>query len=259
MISSALVGYILKAAIRDRLLISMLILIILSVSLSVFFGSAAIYEKAHFTAVFSASTLRIINVIALSLFTVFFIRRSFESRDIEYMLTRPIGRIKFLLSYAFGFSIIAIFASVLTAACVYFIGDQAGNDGFWLWALSIMMENIIMINAALFFSMILTSAATAAFTVFGYYVLSRMSGQVLGIIDSGKALMSEKTETTTIMELTMQLVSFLMPRGDLLGQSSWLLYGVQDTVGYGFVLAQGLIYTSILIIAALIDLVTRKF
>lgn len=252
--SLSIMQYVLKAAIRDRLVVSMFVLLAIATSLSVFFGSAAINEQAQFAAVFAAGSIRILNIFGLCLFVVFFMRRSFESRDIEYMLTRPIGRIPFLLSYAAGFSVMAAIAGLVSGMCLYVLSPNGFSDGHVLWVVSIIIENIIMVNTALFFAMLLSSAATASFAVLGFYVLSRMMSQILGILDADKHLTHFEG-----LELTMQLVSVLMPRLDLMGQTSWLMYGLQDGVGYGFVFAQGVIYSSLIILAALIDLVLRKF
>lgn len=249
-----MVNYVLKAAVRDRLVVSMFILLALAVSLSIFFGAAAVNEKDQFVAVFAAGSIRIMSVLGLCLFVVFFIRRSFESRDIEYMLTRPIGRIPFLLSYAVGFSIMGTIAGIVSGAALYALSPHLFSDGHVLWTLSIIMENIIMVNAALFFAMVISSAPTASFCVLGFYVLSRMMSQILGIIDSGKHITQFEG-----LEIAMQLVSFLMPRLDLLGQTSWLIYGIGGGVSYGFVIAQGVVYSSLILLAALIDLVLRKF
>jgi hypothetical protein len=249
-----MVNYVLKAAIRDRLVVSMFVLFALAISLSIFFGTSAVNEKDQFAAVFSAGSIRIMNVLGLCLFVVFFIRRSFESRDVEYMLTRPIGRISFLLSYSAGFSIMGAIAGIVSGIALYLLSPHLFSDGHVLWALSIVVENIIMVNAALFFAMVIASAPTAAFCTLGFYVLSRMMSQILGIIDSGKHITQFEG-----LEIAMQLVSFVMPRLDLLGQTSWLIYGASDGVSYGFVIAQGAVYSALILLAAMIDLVMRKF
>ena len=155
MISASLTKYVITAAFRDRLLVSMLVIFAIAISLSTFFGSAAINEKQEFTAVFAAGSIRMLNIFGLCLFVVFFIRRSFEAREIEYMLTRPIGRIKFLLSYAIGFSIIAVFFGLISGLCIYFLEPKSFSSGHIMWMFSICIENVIMVNAALFFAMIL--------------------------------------------------------------------------------------------------------
>ena len=115
--SLTMIRYVVTAALRDRLIIGLCFLLIMAVSLSIFMGSAALTEQDPFVAVFAAGSIRMLNVFGLVLFIVFFIRRSFETRDIEFMLSRPIGRIQLVLSFAAGFSILAkrsLLSSMLT-------------------------------------------------------------------------------------------------------------------------------------------------
>lgn len=254
MISSTLIRYVITAAIRDRLMIGLCVLLVLAISLSVFMSSAAITEQDQFAAVFAAGSIRVLNCLGLVLFIVFFIRRSFEGRDIELLLSRPVGRLQLILSFSAGFSILAIGIGLISGLCVIALSPHLFSSGHIMWMVSLIIENIIMVNVALFFSMILTSAAFCAFASFGFYVLSRMMSQLLGIIDSDKGI-----ETSAKLENVMEGVSMLMPRLDLMTQTSWLIYGVQDSVGYPFLILQGLIYGGLILWAAYIDLRFRQF
>lgn len=248
-----LIRYVVTAAIRDKLVIGLCLMLLMAVSLSLFMGSTALTEQDQFVAVFSAGSIRILNVLGLILFIVFFVRRSFETRDIEFMLSRPVGRIKLVLSYAAGFSMLAVFLGLISGLCIFALSPHLFSGGHVLWVVSLMIENIIMVNVALFFSMILTSAASCAFASFGFYVLARMMSHLLGIVDSGK-------EVTNIegLKVIMEWISMVMPRLDLMTQTSWLVYGPGE-IGYVFVLAQGGIYTALILLAALVDMRFRQF
>ncbi len=249
-----LVSYVLKAAIRDKLIIGITLMLIIAVSLAVFMGATALTEQDRFVAVFAAGSIRILNVFGLVLFVIFFIRRSFETRDVEFMLSRPVSRTKLVLSYAGGFSVIAAGLAIVSGACIYVLSSHLASNGHFFWALSLMAENIIMVNVALFFSMILSSPASCAFICMGFYVLSRMMTQILGIIDSGKVATDGH-----VLEFLMQIISALMPRLDLMAQTSWLVYGIEDIQNFAFVTIQCVVYTSLIIFAALIDMHYRKF
>lgn len=232
----------------------MVVILLLGTSLSLFLGYAATIEKERFALVFAGGGLRIAGVMGLVLFVVFFIRRSFEAKDVELLLSRPVGRIRFLLSYATALSLLALFVGVMQGVCIYMIGWHLFGQGHLLWIASIIAENIIMVNVALFFAMILTSAASAAMAVYGFYILSRMMGQILGTIDAGSRIYDLK-----ILELIMQGISSVMPRLDLMGQTSWLIYGPDTQTGIGFMFVQGLVFTALIVMASLIDLIRRQF
>lgn len=248
------IGYVLQAAVRDRLILSLLIVIGLGTALSVFLGSAAYIEKYQFVLVFTAGGLRILSVMGLVLFCVFFIRRSFDNKDVDYLLSRPISRTSFILSHAAAFSLIAAALGLASSLAVYMAAPVTFSEGHVLWAISLIFELMIMANAALFFSMVLTSASTSAMVVFALYILSRTIGILLGIISSGLAV----SPMFKGMAFVMKFVSIIIPRLDLTSQTSWLVYG-SGNIGLGFICAQGLIFSGLLVTAALVDLVRRQF
>lgn len=250
--SWVLIHYVLKAAVRDRLLITLVLALVVISSLSVFLGSAAINEQDQFIAVYAAGGIRLMGILGLSLFIVFFIRRSFEARDIEFLLSRPLGRAQFLFSYAAGFAVIAVLLGAAQIFSLFILGPYLFGQGHMLWGVSIIAENIIIACAAFFFSLWLTSAASSVMAVLGLYGLARLSGELLGIIDSGKDTAPE------VMEFVMQAVTVLAPRLDLFGQTSWLIYGPAQT-GYGFVGLQCVCYSALLLLAGLYDLIKRQF
>ncbi len=251
--SLPLVQYVLTAALRDRLIVSLMVVLVLAVSLSVFFGSAAVNEQDQFSLVYAGGGIRMAGIFGLVLFVVFFMRRSYEAKDIEFLLSRPVGRIEFLLSYAAAFSILAVLMGLAQGICLLILGAQFGEEGHMLWVASLMVENIIMVNVALFFSMLLSSAASGTMAVFALYTLARMNGEILGIID-------HKGENTFEgLEYAMQLVSAITPRLDLMAQTSWLVYGVGEQVNLTYIVLQGALFTALILLAALIDLVKRQF
>lgn len=253
MMSKALISYALLAAIRDRLFLSLIVCLAVGASLSFFLGDSAISEKDRFTLVFAASGMRIIVVFALVLFVVFFIRRSFDSKDIEFLLTRPVSRVSIVLSYALAFLILSIFVGLCLGVVLFFVGPHLFSSGHFLWLFSVMIECIIMVNLALFFSMYISSAVTAVMASFGVYVLGRLMGQFLGIIDAG--LVDENGP----IAIALQTVSVITPRLDLLGQSSWLLYGADSSIGFVYAIFQGVVFSALVLSAASFDFLKRQF
>ncbi len=249
-----LVKYVLIAALRDRLLLSLLVLLALGASLSVFMGSAAVMEQDRFALVFAGGGLRIASVLGLVLFVVFHVRRSFDTKDVEFLLSRPIGRAAFLLSFAVAFSLLAIVMGLAVGVTLYALGPHIFGYGHLLWITSLIIENIIMVNTALFFAMVLQSASTAAMACSAFYVLARMMGQILGILDSGSGFLGIEA-----MPVVMQGISAITPRLDLMAQTSWLVYGVGDHIGFIYVATQGLVFSALVLLAALLDLVYKKF
>ena len=254
MISFPLVKYVLTAALRDRLFHAFLALVVVAISLSTFLGAAAIVESNRFSLVFAAAGLRFAGVATLVLFVVFYLRRAFENKDVEYLLSRALSRPVFLLSHVLAFSLLALLAAVAVGAAIFLMAAQAlMTGGYFLWALSLLVEFVIMANAALFFAFVLSSPTTATLAVFALYLLARLMGQILGIIDS-----NETGHELAVLEYIMQAVSLIVPRLDLMAQTTWLIYG-KAGISAGFIVMQGIVYTFLLAMAALFDLARRQF
>lgn len=252
--SLPLVRYVLIAAVRDKLVVSLLLLLALGSSISLFLGSASASERFQFSLVFAAGSLRIVSILGLALFIVFYIRRSFDSKDIEYLLTRPISRICFIFSHSFAFSILAALFGVLVSVAIFSMGWSHLHSGYYLWSFSMITELIIMANAAMFFAMVVPNASAAALSVFALYVLSRLVGQLLGIADSSILDYTFYAHLSSLMDV----ISLIIPRIDLMSQTSWLVYNGAN-IGYGFIALQGILYTLLLVYASLVDLVRRQF
>lgn len=256
LLSPPLVYYVLLAAVRDRLVLSLLLFMAVGTALAVMLGSSAVVEADQFAIVFASGGLRLAGVFGLILFAVFYIRRAFDTKDVDYLLSRPISRTGFILSHAAAFSLLAIGVAFFAVLAITALAPQNFDIfGYSQWALSLMIEYVMIINAALFFSMVISSAAGASMAVIGLYVLGRMMGQLLGIVDIGLPVAGFDTLATL-----MQGVSLIVPRLDLMAQTTWLVYGPgEDAHLWKLILAQGVVYTALLVAASAIDLRRRQF
>lgn len=273
MISKPLVKYVLTAALRDKLIMTLLLMIALGGAISMFLGAATITEKESFALVFGASGLRFLGVLGIVLFCCFYIRRAFETKEVEFLLSRPISRVSFLLSHGAAFIIMSLCVAAVVSAVVFFLGRPV-PAGYMLWAASIAIEYAIMAIAALFFSLVVASAAGSALATLGLYVLARMIGTVLGI-----AYQAPENFVYAVLNNVIEVISVFIPRLDLMGQTTWLVYGVNGAGGFGFtsqagayahmmierlgllgfISVQGIIFVLLLMSAALFDFVRREF
>lgn len=274
MISRPLVKYVLTAAARDRLVVTLVLMTALGAAMAVFLGSASITEQDSFALVFGANGLRFLSVGGLVLFCTFYMRRAFDTKEVEFLLARPVSRLTFLFSHAAAFILLAVAAAVVTALVVMMLGAPDGG-GLAAWAFSLAVENAIMATAALFFSMVLSSAAGSALATFGFYVLARLIGGLLGI-----AAMTPENIVFAFLNNVMKIISVAIPRLDLMAQTGWLVYGVEgagaglairehagplagamlENIGlYGFLGLQGVLFILLLFAAAAFDFTRREF
>lgn len=246
--------YIIRAAIRDRLFWSIGGALLVVFSLSYFFGSTTVSEGANFAIVFTAFGVRLFGVVSLVLFTINYIRRSFEARDIDYLLSRPIGRVGFILTHAAAFSTHAMASALLLGGLVIFLEKTNLSEGIFLWWFSIAVEFMIMANVAMFFSFVMKSQTACSLIVFAFYLLTRLLGQILGILNTTEGL-----GIIRYASKAMDVISIFLPRLDLLGQTKWILYGAPGQVSVGFIAAQGAVFCFLVICATIIDMKRRQF
>lgn len=251
---SPLFFYILKAAVRDRLLWSVFGMVAVVIALSIFFGASSITEQDQFAVSFSAYGFRLFGVVALSLFVVSFVRRSFEARDIEFLLSRPVGRIPFVVTHALAFSSLAIFVAFILGATLTVILGGALHEGFFVWWLSLAVEFCIMVNVAMFFSFVMVSQTACTMIVFAFYLLARLMGEILGIMAKGASHGIIK-----MLSKLMEVISMLIPRLDMMGQAKWVVYNAAPEVSLGFVALQGLVFVVLAVAATCVDLQRRQF
>lgn len=250
----ALFQYVLKAAIRDKLIWSVVGICTVVTALSIFFGASAIVEQDQFVKSFCAYGVRLFGVAALVLFVITFVRRSFDARDVEFLLSRPIGRIQFVLSHAVAFSLIALITALFLGLSVMFFQFGIYHTGLWVWWLSMAIEFIIMVNIAMFFSFVMTSSTACTMIVFAFYLLSRLMGEILGILAKGAS-----DGIMMILARIMELISIVIPRLDLMGQTKWLAYNSMPEISVWFLMVQGMVFCALAIAATLIDMKRRQF
>jgi ABC-type transport system involved in multi-copper enzyme maturation permease subunit len=273
MLSKPLVKYVLTAALRDRLILTFALMIAAAAGIAIFLGSSAITERGSFSVVFGAGGLRFLGILGIVLFCSFYMRRSFETKEVEFLLSRPVSRLTFLLSHAAAFMVLAVLAAVLVTAAVFFLGNP-DTSGLLSWGISICIENMIMSVAALFFSAVLSSAAGSALASLGFYILARLIGTLIGI-----ASVAPDNVVFAFLNKVMDMISVVIPRLDMMGQTSWLVYGVEgsgsiaflgrasayahtliEMLGInGFIFVQGCIFVALLLAATAFDFMRREF
>jgi hypothetical protein len=254
LISPALFRYILVAARRDRIFLAVIMLCAVVAALCVFFGSSATSEKQAFVLVYTAGLLRIVGMAGLVLFVVFYLRNAFDRREIDFLLAKPVTRTSYIITHTTAFVVLAfIIAGIVSVGVIVVAPDRVGA-GTLYWGATLIFEYCIMAWAALFFAMVVRSAASCALICFVFYGLARSIGNLFGIIDTGAT-----PAYLVPLEWIMQVVSIIIPRLDLMAQTAWLVYDDIQEMQVLYLLAHSCAFGAVLILAAVIDLRRRQF
>jgi hypothetical protein len=261
------VKYILITAFRDLLFAGVAMLLLLSIGVSYFLGGTSLIEEDVARLVFSAGSSRLVLDIGLIVFVCFHVRTSFQNKEIDLLLTRPITRFGFIFSYWMGFAIVSL---ILVASLSLLLKGIYHVKWAYIcyWGMGMFCELALMIAFCIFASLILRSAVSSVLLSMGFYVISRMMGFFLYIVDGENKLSIDTVNSLNdVFGLILYFVSSIIPRLDLMAQSKWLVYKQEETVRVlgGFLpetylfIPQTLIYVPFILLMAYYDFRRKQF
>ncbi len=253
-----IIRYIFLTAQRDSLFLGVAVSIILGCQFAFFLGGTAIVEQMETSLVYAAGICRVVLVIGLVIFIAFHIRRSFENREIDLMLVRPVSRTSFIIAYWLGFSIIALLLVLFTSIIIYAWSFFTFNytpmqnlEGFLVWSFSLLLEALVVVALAMASALILRSTVIAVLFCLGFYVLSRVAGFVL--------LLATKPWAKEVSDYTFLTISKLVPRLDFFGKTEWIVYGLKNSYDLKLFVLQAVIYCGLMLSIAVIDFKRKEF
>lgn len=247
--------YIIKASIRDRIYISLLVFLIIAFCLSIFLGSTSFVEKAYATTAYIAGSGRIIISFGLILFVCITISRAFEYKEIEFILSKNISREKFILSYIGGFLLITILIILPFFLAILFLGN-ANIVGLVMWSISFFLEMVIIISFCILCSLITRNVISSILSVSGFYILSRMMGFLVVAVKMPSNMKFDINLKSFAIILKFLLAIF--PRFDLFTKTRWISYGIEKSE-FNLILIQSAIYIPLIIFMAFHDFRKKQF
>ena len=251
-----IIKYVLLTATRDWLFLGLFFMIIIASGLSIFLGSNALSEQHLMQLAYISGSTRMILVIGMILFICFHIRRSFDNREIEFIISRPISRVSFIVAYFIAFSLLALLIAIPVSI---FIGVifRPSFTGLALWSISLYFELIMISAFSILAALILRSAVSAVMGCLAFYIISRMMGfAVASIILPGSI---SGINFTKFLELILKFFSLFLPRLDQFAKSKWLVYGTVEPEIINLVLIQSAIYISLILLMAIFDFQRKQF
>lgn len=258
------VKYVFLTAVRDWLFIGLFAAIVFAAGVSMFLGHTALSEQQQMTIAYVAASARAILLIGMIVFVCFHVRRAFDQREIEVILTRPISRSSFVLAYWAGFTLIALLAIIPVSILILSTLD-VDMLGWAIWSLSLFCEATLVIAFALAASLILRSAVSSVLISFGFYLISRLMGFFTAVIDKPDTV--RDFSLNYMVETMIKLASMILPRLDLYSGSKWLIYGPHSDVYLWWewaefipvFVAQSLVFVPLLLAMAIYDFTRKQF
>jgi ABC-type transport system involved in multi-copper enzyme maturation permease subunit len=254
----SIIIYTLLTARRDKLYIGLIILILIANGIAFFLGYTALSEEKQMTIAYLSSASRIIISTGIILFICFHIKKMKDNKELDLLLTRPISRTTFIFFYWIGFVIIS-FVLIIPIICILLSIKETNLSGLFYWCCSIVFESTIMAAFALLASLILNSAVLSVIISYSFYTLSRMMGFFVAFgADETNLLFSGWYYYNVIMKKLLSIIASILPRLDMFGKSSWLIYG-PDLKEIFIYQMQSLIYIPFILFIAIFDINKKQF
>ena len=249
--------YIILTARRDLLFIGVIVLMILTLGGSIFFGNVMLVEQQQASTILAASNMRIICAFGTILFVCFHARRCFENKEVELILSKSVTRLRFVFAYFTGFVVLST-VLLLIASLLLYLGArlsflQVSINGLLLWSATFAVELWIVIGFSLFISVMLNSAVSSALLSISFYCLSRVYGFFL----LGSA--TEEGSIKSVQEYFVKGVSIFIPRLDMYTNSGWLIYDAKFCMDEVILLLGGGIYILFILALTAFDFVRKQF
>lgn len=249
------IRYVLITALRDWLFVGLIAGVLCAAGISATLGNTAFLETQEMTVTFAAGAARIILMVGMIVFVCFHIRSAFDTKEIDVIMSRPISRAHLVIAYWLGFAFVALLLTLPVIALIAYIG--VGNwGGFCSWAISILLEILLVVALALFSAFTLRSAVTAVIGCMGLYVVSRMMAFFVLTAQSGMAVTNFKY---MMMKYVLTAISIVMPRLDFFGKTQWLLYGIDTAKDWQLYVIQAGIFIPLLLLATIADFRRKQF
>ncbi len=250
--------FILLTGLRDKLYLSLLIILVGAFGLSNLVGFSALAEETQMQTVYFSFLSRVIIVCGMMLFICFYINKEFEKKEIDFILSKPISRNTLILSYWTSFNLISLIL-VIPVVIIMAIFSHPNLLGLLWWTISVILELMLVSTFAIVSSLILGSAVVSVLATFSFYFICRMMGFFVYSISLPKNVNVAVGTWTDFAESLLKILSSVFPRLDLFGKSEWLIYGINNNGEISLILIQSLIYISLMLCIAFYDFRKKQF
>lgn len=250
-----IVRFVLLTAMRDRLFVMLLLLLVMAIGIASGLAKTSMIEQHEMTLSFSAAVARLLLAVGLIVFVCFHIRQAFDSKEIDVMLSRPISRARLVIGYWMGFSVVTA-VLVLVNLAVLALLQPISLPGFLAWGGSLLLEMWMVVAIALFASVTLRSAVSSVMATLVFYVAGRMMGFFLATVQARAVF--ETPWLNLITKKTIEVAAIIAPRLDMYGKSSWLIYGPSQA-DWQLFLAQSVTFIPLLLAVTIVDFTRRQF
>ncbi len=171
-----------REAIRNRILYSILFFALLMVGISAIFGAASIGDQVKYMKDFSLFSVSLFGVIIAIVLGVNLLHQELGKKTIFNILSKPVARWQFLVGKFLG--LLATLTLVVGVMSAGVVGGFAWFTGALDWGLVLacgtaLLEIMVVIAVALFFSSLVVTPSLAGMFTAATFIAGRSSGYLL--------------------------------------------------------------------------------
>lgn len=215
--------------------------------------AVAITEAGRIQAGFLATGLRFAAVFVVCVHVLASMLRENQDKVTELLLSADITRGQYLCGKLLGHGAVAVAVAALLALPLAALAPP----GPWLaWALSLGLESLLVVAAALFCVITFSQLMLAAAFVLTFYLLSRAMAAV--VLIAGSALLDDGSWAHRAAVLAVRAVELALPDLDRFTRTAWLLGEGAPWTELPGLAAQTAVYVLLLFAAASFDLYRRN-
>lgn len=220
---------------------------------ALFARSLAITEAERIQAGLLATGLRFAAVFVVCVHVLASMLRENQDKVTELLLSADITRGQYLCGKLLGYGLVALAVAALLALPLAAVTPV----GAWsAWALSLGLESLLVVAAALFCVITFSQLMVAAAFVLAFYMLSRAMAAV--VLIAGSALLDDGSWSHRAAVLAVRGVELALPDLDRFTRTAWLLGEGAPWAELPGLGAQTAVYLLLLFAAASFDLYRRN-
>lgn len=238
---------------RARLWGFALVMVGIGCAIAEFAAAVSITETTENRLVFYAASMRLATVLVTALWVSTSVLREFYDNGVELALSRPISRSDWFIGKYLGYLSATQCLIVLVALPLII---QAPVPGL-MWCLSLGLETVIMVAAAIAFAITLRQVTIAFSLVTGFYLLSRSIAAMV-LMSSGPTL-DLTLSSNQYFAWLVEVLATMLPDLERFTQSAWLVGPLPTVSAVGLLAVQAVVYASLLIAVGLFDFHRRDF
>jgi ABC-type transport system involved in multi-copper enzyme maturation permease subunit len=246
--TSALIRATLIEAWQTRVALFTFIAFAALVVISLFVGSLTLTDSQRIQTAFLAAGLRLAAVLLIAIHVVYSQLREMGDKGFEWILALGISRGAYVAGRYLGHLAVALGMSTVTLLIVLM---TTGDMQAVIWGPSLFLELAIVVAMALFASLTLGQAAGALGLTLGFYLLARSIGTLVHIAHSPQ--LGTDSPLSLFASAALEILRLLLPNLDQFTQTGWLIDVAPDARALFSVIAQGVVYSLVLLTAAVMD------